>query len=209
MIRIEEDAGSVPEHESGKIEFIGLPALLGAYDSTQLTYYAREGEVLPPGDVDTAEAPGRAMRTFLRTCVHHPGRAARVMFELELLLDRGPEDEILEALSDAGISPEELTPSDGKDPDGFFELMVPHLRDFIEAGERIADAIPESRWEWRERYPGLSGLMSGGFYRDALMTSRIAMRSCGTTSNTGRRSTPRKFSVTSPPSDPSLPRTAI
>ncbi|MFF2852429.1 contact-dependent growth inhibition system immunity protein [Streptomyces sp. NPDC058001] len=108
------------------------------------------------------------MRGYLRVAARHPGRAARVLAELETLLEAGPTEPVFNALYDAGIPPEALQSSDGKDPDDFFALMLPHLRKFIASGERIEDAVPESGWEWRERYTAIRGLLAGGFHMDSL-----------------------------------------
>ncbi|MGQ4382654.1 contact-dependent growth inhibition system immunity protein [Streptomyces sp. SAS_270] len=164
-----ESPDSSPHREMGeKLEFQEIWKLLQAYEWTRGVNHARDGSLLPPGDLDTPDSPSRAMRTYLRMAARTPGSAARVVAELELLLERGPEDDVLEALDDVGVEPEQLRPSDGKDPDEFFELMLVHLRAFIAAGEHIEDAVPESGWEWRERYGAIRGLMAGAFHVDCL-----------------------------------------
>ncbi|MCQ4082302.1 hypothetical protein NGB36_17245 [Streptomyces sp. RB6PN25] len=45
-------------------------------------------------------------------------------------------------------------------------MTVPHLVAFIEGGELPEPAVPETRWEWRERLPILSTLL-GYFHQDA------------------------------------------
>ncbi|QEU94052.1 contact-dependent growth inhibition system immunity protein [Streptomyces kanamyceticus] len=150
------------------IVFRELPELLRAYVATQVKNYSRDGSLMPPGDLDTVDVPSLAMRTYLRVAALHPGRAGRAVSEIEALLELGPVDEVFEALDDAGVTPESLRSSDGKDPDEFFELMLPHLRKFIAAGEQVQEVIPESSWEWRERYEAIGRLMSGGFHQDCL-----------------------------------------
>lgn len=41
--------------------------------------------------------------------------------------------------------------------------MLPHLAAFTEGGEVVEPAIPETRWQWRERLPNLLG---GSFHQD-------------------------------------------
>jgi len=154
---------------SEKLEFQEIFNLLHAYVMTQEMDRSGDDSSLPPGDLDTASTPSRAMNAYLRMAAHYPGRAARVVSELELLLERGPEDDIVEALEEACVAPEWLRPSDGKDPDEFFELMLVHLRAFIAAGEHVEDQVPKSRWEWRERYNAIGGVMAGAFHVDCLL----------------------------------------
>ncbi len=117
------------------------------------------------GDIDREGRPSVGMRGYLRMAARHPGRAAVVVAELELLLEHGPEDEVIDALAEAGIAdPAKLRPSDDVFPDEWFERMLPHLRAFVAAGETVPEAIPETSWEWRQRFDEISGLLGGGFY---------------------------------------------
>lgn len=157
-----EDQGE-PTSEPDERWFQELPGLLHAYAAAR-----REARVADPNgpaaDIDTAQAPSPAMLGYLREAARHPGRATRVISEIERLLAEGPTDEVLLQLADAGISPERLHSSDEAEPAEHFNRMLPHLQRFVADGERAVSTPPQTPWEWKERFSDLGSLLGGQFY---------------------------------------------
>ncbi|WP_231905067.1 MULTISPECIES: contact-dependent growth inhibition system immunity protein [Streptomycetaceae] len=140
--------------------FQELPRLLNSY--TVARGSADCGNT--PADVDSGDRPSLAMRGYLRAATRHPGRVPRVISEIEKLLSCGPTEEILLQLADSGITPDRLQASDGASLDVYLGRMLPHLRAFVAGGERIEPSVPETWWEWEQRFPELKSLLGGNFY---------------------------------------------
>lgn len=130
-----------------------LRHLLGAYASVP-----REERF-----TDTAEAPSKALRSYLRMATYYPGRALRVTAEILEVLKQGLDEP--DVASDLASMPPIIPPT-GRTREDCIRLTVPHLVAFTEGGERAEPAVPETRWEWRERLPNLSTLL-GYFHQDA------------------------------------------
>jgi hypothetical protein len=146
-------------HSDGRW-FQELPRLLDSY--AEVRHPEEPGGT--PGDVDRDDRPSLAMRSYLRTAARHPGRAARVISEIEILVKHGPTDEVLLQLADSGIRPDRLGSSDDVSLGEHFGRMLPHLRAFVANGEQVEDRAPETRWEWRQRFPELKSLLGAHFY---------------------------------------------
>lgn len=155
---------SIYEERLNRRMFKELPELLHAYTYARDIEQTRGDGSAIAGDIDMPDQPSVGMRSYLRIASRHPGQAARLVSELKILIERGPEDEIVDELIDAGIAdPARLRPSDDVLPDEFFQRMLPHLQAFIDAGDQVDDNVPETSWEWRHRFDELSHLF-GGFY---------------------------------------------
>lgn len=112
---------------------------------------------------DTAAAPSKAMRSYLRIASYYPGRAFRATAEILDALKRGLDDP---AVADDLASMPPIIAPEGRTRQDCLVQMVPHLVAFTERGEQAEQAVPETRWEWRERLPNLSTLL-GYFHQDA------------------------------------------
>ncbi|MBS2551798.1 hypothetical protein KGQ19_33525 [Catenulispora sp. NL8] len=55
----------------------------------------------------------------------------------------------------------------GRTREDCLTMMVPHLVAFTESGEQTEPAVPETKWEWRERLPNLSSLLGGYYHQSA------------------------------------------
>ncbi|MBV9023381.1 MAG: hypothetical protein JO362_06220 [Streptomycetaceae bacterium] len=112
---------------------------------------------------DTAERPSKAMRSYLRMATYYPGRAFRATAEILDMLKQGlDEPDVASHL--ASMPP--IIPPTGRTREDCLRLTIPHLVAFTEGGEQAEPAVPETRWEWRERLPNLSTLL-GYFHQDA------------------------------------------
>jgi hypothetical protein len=113
---------------------------------------------------DTADTPSKAMRSYLRMATYYPGRAFRATAEILDVLKQGLDEP--NVASDLASMPPIIPPT-GRTREDCLRLTVPHLVAFTERGEKAEPAVPETRWEWRERLPNLSTLLGGYFHRDA------------------------------------------
>jgi hypothetical protein len=113
---------------------------------------------------DTAEAPSKAMRSYLRIATFYPGRAFRASAEILEVLKRGLDSP--DVAAELASMPPMIVP-EGRSREECLMMMVPHLVAFTDAGERAVPAVPETRWEWRERLPNLASLFGGLFHQDA------------------------------------------
>jgi hypothetical protein len=113
---------------------------------------------------DSPEAPSKAMRSYLRIATYYPGRAFRVTAEILDTLKRGLDTP--EVAAELATMPPIIV-SDGQAKQDALVLMIPHLVAFTERGERADPAVPETRWEWRQRLPNLATLLGAYFHQDA------------------------------------------
>ncbi len=112
---------------------------------------------------DTADTPSKAMRSYLRMATYYPGRAFRATAEVLEVLKQGLGEP--DVASHLASMPPIIPPTD-RTREECLLLAVPHLVAFTEGGEQAEPAVPETRWEWRERLPNLSTLL-GYFHQDA------------------------------------------
>ncbi|WP_225824734.1 contact-dependent growth inhibition system immunity protein [Streptomyces naphthomycinicus] len=134
--------------------FHELSRLLSAYEST--------GEVFD----DTMEAPGRALKSYLRTAAGTPDRAAAAVREIDDLLEVGLfSDEIAD---DVDLLPH-IEPPGGVRVEDCLRVVRHHLNRFLAAPPAPdPTARPQTSWEWRERFPALAHFLGAYFYQDSL-----------------------------------------
>ncbi|WP_328466059.1 hypothetical protein [Streptomyces sp. NBC_00448] len=109
--------------------------------------------------VDTEDMPSRGMCSYLRVAVYYPLRCFRVTREIMEVVHLGVDHwDVSAAL--ARMPP--LVPPRGKIRVECLMLMVPYLTAFENEGYRVAPAVPDTRWEWRERFPNLQRLVARG-----------------------------------------------
>lgn len=134
--------------------FHELSCLLSAYEST--------GEVFD----DTLEAPGRALKSYLRTAARTPDRAAAALREIDDLLEVGLfSDEIAD---DVDLLPH-IQPPRGAGVEDCLRVVRHHLNQFLTAPPAPDPTIrPQTSWEWTERFPALAHFLGAYFYQDSL-----------------------------------------
>lgn len=134
--------------------FHELSRLLSAYEST--------GEVFD----DTSEAPGRALKSYLRMAARNPGRAAAGVREIDDLLEVGLfSDEIAD---DVDLLPH-IEPPGGVCVEDCLRGVRHHLNRFLTAPPAPdPTAQPQTSWEWRERFPALAHFLGAYFCQDSL-----------------------------------------
>jgi hypothetical protein len=113
---------------------------------------------------DSPEAPSKAMRSYLRIATYYPGRAFRVTAEILDTLKRGLDSP--EVTAELATMPPIIVP-EGQSKQDALVMMIPHLVAFTERGEQADPAVPETRWEWRQRLPNLAHLFGSYFHQDA------------------------------------------
>ncbi|MBS2532203.1 hypothetical protein KGQ20_05405 [Catenulispora sp. NF23] len=112
---------------------------------------------------DTPDSPSKAMRSYLRMATFYPGRAFRATAEILDTLKRGLDDP--EVTADMDSMSRMIVP-DGRTREDCLTAMIPHLVAFTEGGEQAAVQKPETRWEWRERFPNLGNLLGSYYHQD-------------------------------------------
>ncbi|MET7484815.1 contact-dependent growth inhibition system immunity protein [Streptomyces sp. NPDC005538] len=113
---------------------------------------------------DTMEAPGAGLTSYLRVIAPTPQRAAAAVREIDDLLTVGLfSDEIAD---DVDLLPH-LEPPTGASVEDCLRVVRHHLCQFL-AKPPTDGAVPrpQTRWEWRERFPGLSHLLGSYFHQD-------------------------------------------
>ncbi|MBS2531999.1 hypothetical protein KGQ20_04380 [Catenulispora sp. NF23] len=114
---------------------------------------------------DTPEVPSKAMRSYLRMATYYPGRAFRATAEILEVLKRGLDSP--EVAAELATMPKMGVPQ-GRTREDCLKMMIPHLVAFTESGEHVEPAVPETRWEWRQRLPNLSELLGGSYHQGAM-----------------------------------------
>ncbi|MEU8838871.1 contact-dependent growth inhibition system immunity protein [Streptomyces roseus] len=112
---------------------------------------------------DTEERTGAALSAYLRQAAIEPARAARAAAEIDDLLAVGLfNDEIAD---DVDLLPH-IRPPRGGTVERCLALIGGHLRQFLSAPTHPSPSTPQTKWEWKERFPALSHMLGAYFHQD-------------------------------------------
>ncbi|MFE9794968.1 contact-dependent growth inhibition system immunity protein [Streptomyces goshikiensis] len=112
---------------------------------------------------DTEDHRGAALSAYLRQAAFDPARAAEAAAEIDDLLEVGLfNDEIAD---DVDLMPR-IRPPRGGTVEGCLAVIGGHLRQFLADPLPPSGLPPQTKWEWRERFPELSHLLAAYFHQD-------------------------------------------
>ncbi|MFJ4920278.1 hypothetical protein [Streptomyces sp. NPDC088725] len=122
--------------------------------------------------VDSEDAPSRGMRSYLRVAVYYPARPFRATREIAEIIHLGINHWDVRACL-ATMPP--IIPPRGKVRIDCLLGMIPYLAAFENEGYREVPIPPDSSWEWRERFPNLSQLVSRATWRSPAPSEAVVL----------------------------------
>lgn len=112
---------------------------------------------------DSPETPGPALSAYLRIVSKDPQRAATAVQQLDDLLRTGLRSP--EIGDDVALLPK-IEPVAGRSVEDCLRIVRDHLARQIGHPAPKAQRLPQSNWEYRERFPELNQFLGSYFHQD-------------------------------------------
>ncbi|MFG2196145.1 contact-dependent growth inhibition system immunity protein [Streptomyces sp. NPDC048639] len=131
--------------------FPALHELLDSYASIDYTF------------TDTPDQPGPALQAYARLSRDTPDRLDMAVREIDELLHIGLASE--EIANDVDLLPR-IKPAAGRSVEECLQIARDHLIRMAGADNVVKPMAPQTKWEWRARFPELHQLLGAYFHQD-------------------------------------------
>ncbi|MGW6021260.1 contact-dependent growth inhibition system immunity protein [Streptomyces sp. NPDC055099] len=112
---------------------------------------------------DTPDTPGPGLASYLRIAARNPERAATAVRQIDDLLATGL---FSEEIADEVEYLPRVQPPIGMSVEDCLRIARDHIQAVAQHPGQDLWSKPETRWEWRERFPGISELLGAYFNQD-------------------------------------------